>query len=95
MFGTTTKLSMVFQVLGFMVVACTLERILYLEQGLPLTEINIEINIKKVIHAVVNAVHKYYILITRTMSAVYSSSGSIGYTRGMYRLECHCQYRLM
>ena len=45
-------------------VACTPERILFLEQGLPLTEINIKINIKKVIHAVVNAVHKYYTLIT-------------------------------
>ena len=38
MFGTTTKLSMLFQV----VITCTLERILFLELGLALTEINIK-----------------------------------------------------
>ena len=43
MLGTTTTLSMLFQVLG----SCTLERIFFL--GLAVTEINInyEINIKK------------------------------------------------
>ena len=48
MLGTTTTLSMLFQVLRLCMVTCTLERILFL--GLAVTEINInfEINIKKV-----------------------------------------------
>ena len=33
MFGTTTKLSMLFQVLGLWLHGCTLERILFLELG--------------------------------------------------------------
>ena len=48
MLGTSTTLSMLFQVLELHVVTCTLERILFL--GLAVAEINInfEINIKNV-----------------------------------------------
>ena len=42
------------------------------------------------IHAVFNAVHKYYTLITMT-----SLQFTQAYQRHMFRLECHCQYRLM
>ena len=37
---TTTKLSMLFQVLGLWLPTCTLERILFLDFGLAVTEVN-------------------------------------------------------